>query len=320
MEGPMLVGPDPESAADAADGGGVSAFDYGSREFIPAARLRKTQVLFEKFLREVSATLSAFLGATVKITLKGAAQSVRSEFLGGAECPTCILGVSIAAPETEALFEISPSVLYPALGIMLGGGAETQGEGRAHLTEIEQSVLDLLFAMILRDLREAWRGVADIEFRLQRLWTDPAAADTGHAGEDLLVFAGEMSIGEASGPVNFGMPVPALEQIWSEAEENRLADSEDSLSARRNDLLNLLGPMPMSVEVRVQGATVLVREVCGLKVGDVLTVFHPVDSAVDGLVNGKPKFRGHLVGDGPKVAFRVDERIHSPAAPAATAG
>ena len=69
----------------------------------------------------------------------------------------------------------------------------------------------------------------------------------------------------------------------------------------------------MNIEVRLQGATVLVRHLCGLKPGDVLTISHPINGTVDGLVNEKTKFRGHLSSDGPHVTFQIDACVPSPA-------
>ncbi len=317
MEGPTLVrtattfippGP-PETGA-------VRSFDYGRRDRLSAARLSQAQTLYEKCLRDISATLSAFLGTTVNLKLSAILETTRSEAIAAAGCPACIVSLSLRPFRANALLEMSPALLYPTLQKILGGDADTSIAAPTHLTEIEQSVLDLFFEMILRDLRAGWRSAGEIDFRVHRLWTDPVAAAASEPDERLVFFEGEMVIDQAAGSMKLGMPVSAIEQLWDGSDQEAPADREDSDAARRHALLNVLGAMPMDIEVRLQGATVLVRDLCGLKPGDVLTISHPINGTVDGLVNEKTKFRGRLSSNGPHVAFQIDACVASPASAA----
>ncbi len=316
MERPTLIRTEATYVpASPAEIGSIRSFDYGSRDRVSPTRLRQAQTLYEKCLRDISATLAAFLGTAVNLKLSAVVETARSESIAAAGSPTCILSLSLRPFRANALLEISPTLLYPALETILGGDTASPIETRAHLTEIEQSVLDLFFEMILRDLRERWRTAGEIDFRVHRLWTDPVAAAASEPDEQLVLFEGEMSIDQAAGKMNLGMPVSVIEQLWDGSEQDRAAEREDSDSAQRLGLLHVLDSMPMNVEARLQGATVLVRDLCGLKPGDVLTVLHPIDGAVEGLVNEKTKFRGHLLSNGPHVTFQIDACVRSAPSP-----
>jgi flagellar motor switch protein FliM len=44
-----------------------------------------------------------------------------------------------------------------------------------------------------------------------------------------------------------------------------------------------------------------------LDVGDILAFDYPVERGIDLLVNGKRKYRGHIVSSGRKLAMTVDQ-------------
>ena len=61
----------------------------------------------------------------------------------------------------------------------------------------------------------------------------------------------------------------------------------------------------VDVSVRVGEAAVSVRDVLALETGDVVLLDRPVESALDLLVEGRPKLKGRLHRSGRRLVFRV---------------
>ena len=63
----------------------------------------------------------------------------------------------------------------------------------------------------------------------------------------------------------------------------------------------------MRPDGRLSGPTLAVSDLMDLKEDDVLTFDHPVTRPIDLSINGKLKFRGHVVSSGGKRAFQIEE-------------
>jgi flagellar motor switch protein FliM len=87
-----------------------------------------------------------------------------SEFLECLPSPTCIASLGLKPYDGNAVLELNSSLIFPILEILLGGDGKLPFNAQREITEIERALLDGLFKLILRDLREAWRFVAQIDF------------------------------------------------------------------------------------------------------------------------------------------------------------
>ena len=59
-------------------------------------------------------------------------------------------------------------------------------------------------------------------------------------------------------------------------------------------MAQLLTAVNLDMEVRLDGSTILTRDLLDLRPGDVLMLNHPLNREAVGLVNGSPKFRGDV--------------------------
>jgi flagellar motor switch protein FliM len=59
------------------------------------------------------------------------------------------------------------------------------------------------------------------------------------------------------------------------------------------------------MEVRLEGSSLRIRDLIGLKPGDVLELDYPEDRKAAGLLNGDPRFLGRLVRSGQNLAYEI---------------
>ena len=121
----------------------------------------------------ILSSLAAYLRSYLTVNLISVEQLSYGEFLEGLPSPSCIVSLSLRPYDGNALIEISPSLVFPILEIILGGKGKTADSRKREITEIEQQLLDTLFRIILNDLREAWKSVAIINFKIETIATEP---------------------------------------------------------------------------------------------------------------------------------------------------
>ncbi len=67
-------------------------------------------------------------------------------------------------------------------------------------------------------------------------------------------------------------------------------------------------PAELSVDVRLQGPSISVRDLLRLEESDIVPLDCPVDKPLDLFVNGQSRFSGQIVSVGNKKAFVIGER------------
>src|SRR5271157_611077 len=134
------------SAAPPSSGGGKSAgkprdkigsYDFKRPERVGKEQMRALQTLHESFGRNFGAALSALLRSIVEVKVTSVDQLTYSEFVFSLENPTCFNLLRAAPLEGNLILDINPSILYPIIDRLLGGGRETGPLARRPLTEIE---------------------------------------------------------------------------------------------------------------------------------------------------------------------------------------
>jgi flagellar motor switch protein FliM len=282
-------------------------FDFRRPDRIAKSQLRAIHLLHEVFVRNMAASLSAYLRNYLTANLVSVEQLSYGEFLEGIASPSCIVSLSLRPYDGNALIEISPSVVFPILEIILGGKGKATDNHRREITEIEQQLLDVLFRIILNDLKEAWKSVAIINFRIETVATEPQMVQILSPTEAVVSIAIEIRIGDNSGTLNLAIPAINIKMIGQKFEQQWMLRKSDPTEVEQNRLLALLRPSQVVVDARLLGPRLTVRDLLDLEVGDCLGFDYRIDRPVDCLVNGVQKYRGQIVDAGNKKTFLVQD-------------
>ncbi len=115
---------------------------------VPSASARsrcgRLQTLHEGFGRNFGAALSALLRSIVEVKLTSVDQLTYSEFVFSLENPTCFNLLRAEPLEGQLILDINPSILYPIIDRLLGGGNESgaPGPAAAHRNRTAAGVAD----------------------------------------------------------------------------------------------------------------------------------------------------------------------------------
>ena len=115
----------------------ITPYDFKRPERVGKEQMRALQTLHEGFGRNFGAALSALLRSIVEVKLTSVDQLTYSEFVFSLENPTCFNLLKAEPLEGNLILDINPSILYPIIDRLLGGGREGGPLARRPLTEIE---------------------------------------------------------------------------------------------------------------------------------------------------------------------------------------
>jgi len=282
-------------------------YDFRRPDRIAKDQLRAIHVLHENFARSLASSLSAYLRAYVAVNLVSVEQLSFMEFSQCLPSPSCLVSLGMKPFEGNAVMEVNNTLVFPILEMLLGGSARLIARMNREITEIEQSILDGLFRIILHDLKLSWQAVASLDFTIEAHETEPQLLQILAPNEAVVAISMEVRIGDNSGMMNLGVPSIIIKMLRQKFDQQWSVRKTKSTSEERDRILRLIRPAATLVDARLQGPTLRVSELLEIEQGDVLTFDFPTERSVDLLVNEKLKFHGHVASNGRKRAFRIEQ-------------
>ena len=282
-------------------------YDFRRPDRVAKDQLRSIHSLHENFARSVASSLSAYLRTYVSSQLIAVEQLSFSEVLAAISSPTSIVALRMRPHEGSALLEVSNSIVFPIIEILLGGTGKTLQNINRDTTEIERSILDGVLRLLLKDLTVAWQTMAEIEFFLEGYQSGPDLFRFFPPNEAMLEVSMELTMGQHKGLIIISIP-----SIIVKMQRQKLNQQVKLKKGKRNDsdyerMLRLVQPAQVNADVRLNGQVLLLRDLVEMNVGDVVSLGHAVTRPLDLHLNGTRKFRGQVIRKGAKRGFHVTD-------------
>jgi flagellar motor switch protein FliM len=270
----------------------VVAYNFKRPDRVSKDQIRSLHFLHDRFARNVTTSLSAFLRTTTELSILSVEQFSYSEFLMALPDPTAFYGVAMPPYDAMAAAELNPALAFAMIDRMLGGTGETSAPQRA-LTEIEQNVIDAVVKLLLEHLSETWRAVTDVRFQIHARDTRPQMLQVASLNEVVIHLAFNLKVGETHGLLNICIPASLIEASGAGFAHSWQQAKRESTARERRWLAENLGRVRLPVTADVQ-TLLRTSELIALAPGHVLSLGIPVGPDVSVRVGGLVKFKGRL--------------------------
>ncbi|HCZ34045.1 MAG TPA: flagellar motor switch protein FliM [Holophagaceae bacterium] len=270
----------------------VTLYNFRRPDRVSREQMRSLHFMHDRFARNFSSSLSAYLRTITEVNLVSVEQLSYQEFLLSVPDPTCFNAISIKPLEGALALEVNPTLVFPIIDKMLGGPGDPLKQLRT-MTDIEQSIFDGVLKLVLEDLREAWRGIVDLDFRIQARETSPQLIQIVAPNEVVLLVVFEVKMGPVSGMINLAIPSIILEPISNKFDQEMFTGYKKSSTFEEARLLMAsLKRCPMEAAAEIRGTSLRMEEVLQLKPGDLIPLTKRCDAELDLCVDGIPRFLG----------------------------
>ena len=285
----------------------AQSFDFGRLNGIPKSQLRAVHLVHENFARSLASSLSAYLRSYVIVNLVSLEHVSYSEFLGTLALPTCLGYIELKPYESAAVLDLNLEMMFALLELLLGGKVESAVALRREITDIEKSLVQTLLRVVLTDLTEAWKDVAEVSFHLQSLASEPHLLHVIAPGEAVVVIAIEIKVEGRSGLMNLAIPSIFIKRLRTNFELLQQVRKAEPKEVDQLHIARLLQPASTTFEVRIDANRISARDLSNLKPGDVLVLDHPEPKPVLGSLNGRDLWLGQMGTAGDKLAVQLSD-------------
>jgi len=269
----------------------ASPIDWRRPDRVAKEQMKVLQTMHEGFSRNFAASLSAMLRAQVAVKLTSVVQLAYSEFIFGLDNPTCLNLLRVEPLEGNLLLDVNPSILYPMIDHLLGGGREPVMTARRPLTEIEQRIVLRVSTMFLQELKRAWENVIELDFEVVQTESNPQLIQVVPPNEVVVVLCFEVALIEVRGVIALCIPYNAFERVakkltttnWTYSDKKKA--TPETIKKISRDIRNT----EVLIKVKLAGSKVKLHELLNLRVGDVICTQKRADSLLLVSIEGIPK-------------------------------
>jgi flagellar motor switch protein FliM len=316
---PAAAAPSPAKAAPkkqakakkkvAIDDKKVSIYNFRRPDRVSKEQLRSLHYLHDRFARNFSSSLSAYLRALIDVNLYSVEQFTYAEFILSLPDPTYFNAIAMSPLEGSAVLEINPKILFPMIDKILGGKGEDFGGGMRTITDIERTLIEGVVKLILRDLEDAWKQIIKLKMNIVATETSPQLIQVVAPNEIVVLIVFELKVGEAKGFMNFCIPSIVLEPIAKRFSQDWYADrAKTSVEEVKKIKLNLLRTN-IGVEAGIYNNYITVKDLLDVNAGDVIKLETKVNDEIHIRLNGITKYSAYQVKKDKKKTVQVVKLI-----------
>jgi len=209
------------------------------------------------------------------------------------------------------ILDLNPSVLYPIIDRLLGGGKQASPPARRPLTEIELRLVARITALVMIELRRAWENILNLELSVERVESNPQLVQIVPPNEVVILISFELTIGEVRGMMNLCIPFNAIERFSGKLTSNSWVGY--SRGGATADSIKMIGDRLESAQVELvvtlAESSIRTADLIGLRVGDIITTDHDCNQSLKVAVEGVTKFLAKPGAFKGHKAIEVDDKI-----------
>ena len=287
----------------------VSLYDFKRPDKVSKEQIRAIKNLHDKFSRNFSSRLSAFLRSIVEIDVVSVDQMTYAEFVLSLSNNVSFNVISLSPLDGNGVFSLEPDIGFALVDRLLGGMGEAVNLSRP-FTDIEQSILLDVVKQAMEEMRAAWEPIMDISFEVVGQESSPNVVQIVAPSEIVVLVVFEVKLGESSGIINWCLPVIVLEPVLNKiGTHDILARSKKVTEDRTEDIARALKEVSVYLDFRLGSKIIKVKDFLNLSENDVIVLNTKVDEELPVYVNGVKKFMVKLGKRGINKAVKITQIV-----------
>ena len=274
-------------------------------------RLPMLEIVFDRLVRIMSTSLRNFTGDNVEVAVSSVVSLRFGEYLNTIPLP-CMLAVFKAEEwDNQGLVLVDSSMIYSIVDVLLGGRAGTtpmKVDGRPYTT-IERSLVERLIRVVLDDLSASFDPVCAVNFRFERLETNPRFATISRLSNAAILVRLDVEMDDRRGRIELLLPYATLEPVRELLLQQFIGEKFGRDLIWETHLSEELRQTEIALDVVLAEQQMRLSDIALLKVGDHITLDAQRGMPVQLRCGTTALFDAHIGRSKNHVAVRIDRRL-----------
>ena len=201
------------SDEEAAERSGIRAIINSA--LVSYERLPMLEIVFDRLVRYMTTSLRNFTSDNVEVTLDSISSVRFGDYLNSIPLPAILSVIKAEEWENYGLLTVDSSLIYSMIDVLLGGrrvGGNIRVEGRPYTT-IEMALARKMIEIILEDTHRAFEPVTQVNFKLERMESNPRFAAISRPGNAAILIELRIEMDDRGGKIEILLPYATIEPI-----------------------------------------------------------------------------------------------------------
>ncbi|MBI3439942.1 MAG: flagellar motor switch protein FliM [Proteobacteria bacterium] len=274
-------------------------------------RLPMLEIVFDRLVRLMTTSLRNFTSDNVEVSLDQISSIRFGDYLNSIPLPAIISVFRAEQLDNFGLVTVDSSLIYSIVDVLLGGrrgGTSTRVEGRPYTT-IERSLVTRMIEVVLADAKQAFAPLTEVDFRLDRIETNPRFAAIARPPNAAIVVKLRIDMEDRGGRLELLLPYATLEPIRKMLLQQFMGEKFGHDNIWEGHLASELWNTKLEVRAVLDEMKHPLRAVLDLKVGDTLLLDAAPEAAVRLKCGDVELSQGRIGRMGHSLAVRVEDGI-----------
>ena len=303
-----LLGLDDDAAADG-DRSGVFAIINSA--MVSYERLPMLEVVFDRLVRMMSTSLRNFTSDNVEVSLDSITSIRFGDYLNSIPLPAMLTLFKAEEWDNYGLLTVDSALIYSIVDVLLGGRRGTAAmriEGRPYTT-IERTLIQRMVEVILTDLESAFDPLADVDFKLDRLETNPRFAAIARPSNAAILVKLRIDMEDRGGRIELLLPYATLEPIRKLLLQMFMGEKFGRDTIWEGHLATELWLTKLKIDAVLDEQLMTLSDVMKLEVGQTLMLGATPDDEIELKCGDVSLLRGRMGRVNGNIAVRVDQPL-----------
>ena len=297
-----------QSEGDDKDVSGIRAIiNSGSVSY---ERLPMLEIIFDRLVRLMTTSLRNFTSDNVEVTLDAITTIRFGEYMNSIPLPAMLAVFHAKEWDNYGMITVESNLIYSIVDVLLGGrGTDAiRVEGRPYTT-IESNLVMRMIEVILEDAENAFKPLSPVQFKLDRLETNPRFATIARESNAAIRVDLRIDMEDRGGRIEVVLPLSTLEPIRALLLQGFMGEKFGNDAIWEDHLAHEMWKTELPVEAILSQLDMPLSNLLELKVGDTIMLDKKPEEAIS-LQSGEIELAKVMMGskDG-KVAVRLARKI-----------
>ena len=290
---------------DAGETSGIHAIINSA--LVSYERLPMMDIVFDRMVRMMSTSLRNFTSDNIEVSLDNITSVRFGDYLNSIPLPAMLAVFRAEEWDNHGLMTIDSSLIYSIVDVLLGGRRGTAAmriEGRPYTT-IEQTLVERMITVILKDMCSAFEPLSPVNFIFDRLETNPRFATIARPPNAAVLIKLRVDMEDRGGRCEILFPYATLEPIRELLLQRFMGEKFGRDSIWEGHLATELWSAEIGLNAILDEQTLSLSEVMNFKVGQTLVFNKTPDDEIVLKCGDVPMLSGALGRAGQMMALKV---------------
>jgi flagellar motor switch protein FliM len=303
-----LLGFDSGPAADVELSGIQKIISSG---LVTYERLPMLEIVFDRLVRIMSTSLRNFTSDNVEVSIDNIVSLRFGDYLNSIPLPAMLAVFKAEEWDNYGMMMVDSAMIYSIVDVLLGGRRGTAPmriEGRPYTT-IERTLVERMIHVVLADLSQAFDPLCPVNFRFERLETNPRFAVVSRLSNAAVLAKLRVEMEDRGGRLELLLPYATLEPVREMLLQQFMGEKFGRDSIWETHLAEELWETDVELAAVIDEQWAKLADVMSWRKGSRIVLNATVDTPVTLRCGSVPLFQGRMGRRNGRLAVRIERDV-----------